>query len=153
MLSKKAEYALRALILLAGRYGQGPVLISTLAQEENIPKKFLESILLELRNQGMLQSKKGRGGGYSLRQAPDSISLGQVIRIIDGPLAPVSCVSKTAYQKCEECDNEEICGIRIVMKKVRDSVAQILDTSTLSDVLQLIENAIERKQETSTYYI
>jgi Rrf2 family protein len=141
MLSNKAKYALRALFVLSKKYNQGPVLISELAAEEGIPKKFLELILLELKNQGILQSKKGRGGGYFLGKNPDSITLGQVIRILDGPLAPLPCVSQIAYRKCEECEDEATCGIRIVMKEVRDATASILDGASLADVLTRVEVA------------
>ena len=141
MLSNKAKYALRALFALSRKYDQGPVLISDLAAKEEIPKKFLELILLELKNQGILQSKKGKGGGYFLGKNPDSITLGQVIRILDGPLAPLPCVSQIAYRKCDECENEATCGIRIVMKEVRDATARILDGATLADVLTRVEVA------------
>ncbi len=93
MLSKKSKYALKAMMVLAKEYGQGPVLISDLAQREDIPRKFLELILLELKNQGLLQSKKGKGGGYFLRRDPQMISVGHIVRVLDGPIAPLPCVS------------------------------------------------------------
>jgi Rrf2 family protein len=139
MLSNKAKYALRALFALSEKYNEGPVLISDLAEQEGIPKKFLELILLELKNHGILQSKKGKGGGYFLGRTPDLIRLGQVIRILDGPLAPLPCVSQTAYRRCDECDDELTCGIRIVMKEVRDATAKVLDGTTLADVLELVD--------------
>lgn len=138
MLSKKAKYGLRALLLLAREHGKGPVLIADLARSESIPKKFLELILLDLKNHGVLQSKKGKGGGYSLGKVPEAISLGHVIRVLDGPLAPIPCVSQTAYLKCEECKDETTCGIRIVMKEVRDATARILDGTSLADVLNRV---------------
>lgn len=138
MLSKKAKYGLRALLLLAREHGKGPVLIADLARSEGIPKKFLELILLDLKNHGVLQSKKGKGGGYSLGKVPEAISLGHVIRVLDGPLAPIPCVSQTAYLKCEECKDETTCGIRIVMKEVRDATARILDGTSLADVLKRV---------------
>ena len=153
MLSKKTKYGLRALLLLAREYGHGPLLISELAQREGIPKKFLELILLELKNEGMLQSKKGRGGGYSLSKSPDRITLGHVIRALGGPLAPVPCVSQTAYQKCEECRDEMTCGIRLVMKDVRDATARILDGTTLAEVLRRMESAAKLGRELSAYSI
>src|SRR5580765_5468085 len=125
-LSRKARYALRALYALAADEGGGPVLIADLAERERIPRKFLEAILLELKNAGILQSKKGKGGGYTLGRAPEQITIGQVVRTIDGPLAPVPCVSEKAYARCEGCADEASCGTRIVMKKVRDAMAQIL---------------------------
>lgn len=136
MLTNKAKYALRALGRLAEDYGHGPMLISDIAQKEGIPKKFLELILLELKNQGILQSKKGKGGGYYLVRQPGSVSIGSVVRLIDGPLAPVPCVSETAYARCEECIDEATCGVRRIMKEVRDSIAGVLDQSTLADMTE-----------------
>jgi Rrf2 family protein len=144
MLSKKAQYGLRALLALAQKNQQSPVLISHLAQKEGIPRKFLELILLELKNQGILQSKKGKGGGYFLGKAPDAITVGHVIRILDGPLAPLPCVSQMAYRKCDDCENENTCGVRMVMKEVRDETAKILDGTTLADVLKRIEHVLEK---------
>jgi Rrf2 family protein len=135
MLSKRAKYGLRALLGLARQYGQGPVMISNLARDENIPKDFLELILLDLRNHGILQSRRGRNGGYTLGKRPEDVKLGQVVRILDGPLAPLPCVSQTAYQRCEECVDEKTCGIRMVMQEVRDATARILDDTSLADVL------------------
>ncbi len=139
MLSSKAKYGLRALLSLAKGYGQGPLLISRLAKEEAIPKKFLELILLDLKKAGILHSKKGKGGGYLLGKPPTTISLGQVIRVLDGPLAPIGCVSQTAYKKCEDCVDERSCGIRLTMKEVRDAIACILDGTTLGDVVRRTE--------------
>jgi Rrf2 family protein len=153
MISKKTKYALKALIYLAREYDKGPILISDLARDERIPKKFLELILLSLRNNGILQSKKGKGGGYYLGKSPKSVSMGQVIRILEGPLAPVPCVSETAYATCDECESEELCGIRMVMKDVRDAMAKILDSTTLADVLEKIENAKQKREEILNYVI
>jgi Rrf2 family protein len=150
-LSKKSKYGLRALFLLARRYEQGPVLISELAEQERIPKKFLEVILLELKNKGILSSKKGKGGGYALARSPASVSLGEVIRVLDGPLAPVSCVSQTAYRPCEECADEPICAIRSVMQDVRDATANILDQESLADVLHR-EELLRQKQKNVLVY-
>jgi Rrf2 family protein len=140
-LSKKARYALRAMYALAGDEARGPVLIADLAERERIPRKFLEVILLELRNAGLLHSKKGKGGGYALARAPRTITLGEVIRVIDGPLAPVPCVSERAYGRCEECVNEENCGTRLVMKEVRDAMSKILDGRSLADVQDQVAKA------------
>jgi Rrf2 family protein len=140
MLTNKAKYALRALFALSEKYDEGPILISDLAEQEGIPKKFLELILLELKNHGILQSKKGKGGGYFLGRTPDLIHLGQVIRIVDGPLAPLPCVSQTAYRRCDECEDELTCGVRMVMKEVRDATSKILDGTTLADVLELMDS-------------
>ena len=153
MLSKKAKYALRALLLLAKEHGRGPVLISDLAQRESIPKKFLELILLDLKNQGVLQSKKGKGGGYFLGRPPEKITLGYVIRALDGPLAPLPCASQTAYLKCEECKDEATCGIRIVMREVRDATARILDSTSLMDVLGRVNRVMKAEKEKLAYSI
>ncbi len=143
MLSKKSKYGLQALISLAKAPQDSSVLISDLAEEERIPKKFLEAILLELKKQGILRSKKGKGGGYQLAKHPSQIKLGQVIRILDGPLAPVSCVSQSAYKRCEECKDEYRCGIRLVMKEVRDAMANILDNTSLEEMNLRTQNLTE----------
>ena len=153
MLSKKSKYALRALLALARRPSEGPVLISELAEQEGIPKKFLELILLELKNNGILQSKKGKGGGYFLGRKPDAISLGEVIRVLDGPLAPLPCVSQTAYHACEECGDEATCVIRAVMKDVRDATSTILDRESLADVLRRTERLQQEKKKVLVYAI
>ncbi len=141
MLSKKTKYGLQALTFLAREYGRGPLLISDLAEREGIPKKFLEAILLQLKNAGILQSRKGKGGGYSLGRRPEEITVGQAVRILEGPLAPVPCVSETAYQRCTECEDERSCGIRLVMKDVRDAIARILDNTSLQEMLNRSEEA------------
>ena len=150
MLSRKAKYALRALLALAKDYNRGPMLIADLAEQERIPKKFLELILLQLKHQGILQSKKGRGGGYFLGKDPDQIKFGQIIRVIDGPLAPIPCVSQTAYMKCDACADEAACGIRLVMKDVRDATAEILDGSSLKSVLRRADASGKRKKKRSS---
>ena len=134
MLSRKSKYGLKALLALAQETGRGPVLISELADRDAIPQKFLEAILLELKRHGVVESRKGKGGGYFLRRKPGEITFGQVIRVLDGPLAAVPCVSKLAYMKCVECLDEQTCGVRLAMKEVRDATANILDNTTLADV-------------------
>jgi Rrf2 family protein len=146
MISKKTKYGLKALIYLAKQYDQGPILIADLAKEERIPKKFLEAILLSLKNSGILHSKKGKGGGYYLGRHPRNITMGQAIRVMEGPLAPVPCVSEMSYATCGECDNELTCGIRIVMKDVRDAMAKILDGTSLADVLERIDRVEEAQK-------
>jgi Rrf2 family protein len=145
MLAQKSKYALRALLVLAKEYGQGPVLISDIARREALPQKFLELILLELRNHGILVSKKGKGGGYFLARRPDLVHLGEVLRVLEGPLAPIPCVSKSAYVRCAECRDERTCGIRMVMKDVRDATARILDQTSLADILKRVEVAVQGK--------
>lgn len=135
-LSKKTKYGLKALEVLASRYSGGePTLIADLASQERIPKKFLELILLGLKNKGILHSKKGKGGGYLLAKSPDQIRLDEVIRILEGSLSPLPCLSQSAYQKCEECKDEATCNLRLVMKEVREVMIQILSNTTLEDML------------------
>lgn len=152
MLSKKAKYALKGMLVLAQRYGQGPVLISDVAAADRMPRKFLELILLELKNHGLLQSKKGKGGGYFLAKPPTAITVGQIVRIVDGPIAPLPCVSKTAYMRCEECADERTCPIRLVMKDVREATAKILDSATLADMLNRVRS-IETGKEALNFAI
>ncbi len=139
MISKKAKYGLKALLMLAAERRQGPVLIADIARSQCIPRKFLELILLELKKFGLLQSRRGKGGGYFLAKRPESITLGQIIRFMDGPIALVPCVSRTAYMKCEDCEDEASCGIRIVMLEVREATGRILDGTTLADVIREVE--------------
>lgn len=152
MISHKAKYALKAMTVLAKEFGQGPVLISDIANREGIPRKFLELILLELRNKGIVHSKKGKGGGYFLARPPHQVSVGEVLRAVEGPLAPIPCVSRTAYMRCRECREERTCGIRLLMKEVRDATARILDSASLADVLKRVEMAV-RGKEALTYAI
>lgn len=135
MLSKKAKYAIKALVHLARLYQKGPVLISDVSEKEHIPKKFLEAILLELRNNGLLQSRKGKGGGYYLIKSPDEINLATIVRLFDGPLALLPCVSLNYYERCEECVDEAICGLRQIAAEVRDETVRILKTNTIQDII------------------
>lgn len=135
MISKKTKYAIHALVYLARKHGQGPVLIREISAEENIPQKFLESILLDLRNAGILGSKKGAGGGYFLHRDPDKINLAEVMRLFDGPIALLPCVTYRYYQRCEECRDEATCGIRSVFYEVRNATVRILKKATLSAIL------------------
>jgi Rrf2 family protein len=137
VLSRKSKYGLKALLQLAGkadRADAGPMLVADIAERDRIPKKFLEAILLELKRHGVVQSKKGRGGGYFLRRPAAEITFGEVIRVLEGPLAAVPCVSQMQYMRCSECVDEVGCGVRIAMKEVRDATADILDNTTLADV-------------------
>ena len=134
MLSKKAKYGLRAMAGLAREYGKGPLLIADIAERERIPRKFLELILLDLKKKGFVGSKKGKGGGYYLNRLPDTISVDQLIRALDGPLALLPCVSQMAYERCPECPDEETCGIRDVFKRVREATVSVLEGTTLADL-------------------
>ncbi|GAB3778618.1 Rrf2 family transcriptional regulator [Spirosoma horti] len=131
MISKKAKYAFKALKVLTEEYGRGPILIAHISAKENIPQKFLEAILLDLRNHGLLQSQKGKGGGYMLRLDPQQVNLAQVLRIIDGPIAPTPCVSKHFYVRCDDCSDEETCVIRPLMVQVRDANLAVYEQVTL----------------------
>jgi len=131
MISKKAKYAFKALKVLTEEYGRGPILIAHISAKENIPQKFLEAILLDLRNHGLLQSQKGKGGGYMLRLDPQQVNLAQVLRVIDGPIAPTPCVSKNFYVRCDDCADEETCVIRPLMVQVRDANLAVYEQVTL----------------------
>ncbi len=134
MLSKKAQYALKAVGYLAARYGSAPVQISEISQKKQIPLKFLENILLELKKAGILESKKGKGGGYYIGQAPSDISLAKIIRTIDGPISMLPCVSLYFYEKCSDCD-EAYCNINRVFAEARDATLQVLEHRTLQDII------------------
>lgn len=135
MLSQKAKYALRALLMLAEASGDELVLIQEVADRQNVPKKFLELILVELKRHGFAHSQRGRSGGYCLARPADTITFGQVIRAMDGPIAPLPCASITGYRKCADCGDERTCAIRKVMRTVRDAMSEILDRTTLADAL------------------
>jgi Rrf2 family protein len=136
-LSKRGEYGLRAMIMLAGTPHENaplPVVqIKEISDREKISPKFLEQILLTLKNAGMLHSKMGVGGGYYLARSPSEITLGQIFRVLDGPVAPIKCVSQMAYEPCG-CPDEATCGLRLVMGDVRNAIANILDNTSLADV-------------------
>ena len=153
MLSKKTKYALKALQYLARAKDRGPVLIAEIASNEGIPQKFLEAILLELKKEGFLESRKGKGGGYFLGRPAESITLGAVVRKMEGPLALLPCVSQTAYRRCDECHDERTCGIRMIMKDVRDRTAEILDRTSLADVEDQVKEASSARTEFLDYVI
>ena len=136
MLTKKTKYAIKALILL-GKAGQGtPIHSADIAETENIPKKYLEAILGELRNAGIIYSKKGAGGGYTLIKRPEDIPLVQIIRLTDGPVAMVSCASMNYYHKCDECLNEDTCGIKTTFIAIRDASLKILNDTSIADLIE-----------------
>jgi Rrf2 family protein len=136
LLSKKAKYAINALVHLAKQYEKGPILISDISEQENIPQKFLESILLDLKNAGILSSKKGRGGGYYLIKSPEDVNLADVMRLFDGPIAFLPCVTYKYYERCEECIDEATCGIRQVFYEVRNETVEILKRSSLAAIIK-----------------
>lgn len=136
MLSKKAQYGLKALGYLTEKYGLGPVLIADIAEKKCIPIKFLENILLVLKHHDIVDSKKGKGGGYYLTASPKKTSIAQVIRIIGGPIAMLPCVSLNFYEKCGDC-NEETCGLRKTMMIVRDATLKVLEKKNLTDLVDM----------------
>lgn len=133
MLSKKTQYAFKALIYLAQKRDNEPVLIAEISQQRNIPLKFLENILLELKKHHILDSKKGKGGGYYLAKSPEKIFLADILRLVDGPIALLPCVSLHFYKQCGECD-EHHCGLHRIMIEVRDANLAILENKTVADI-------------------
>ena len=136
-LTVRGEYALRALIVLGLNYDQSVVQIQTISRLQNIPKRFLEQILNELKSAGIVESRRGVAGGYRLRLPPEKVTLAEVIRYIEGPLAPVSCVSERFYERCT-CPDESNCGIRSVMKDVREAIVKILESVTLAQLCERV---------------
>jgi Rrf2 family protein len=135
MISQKAKYALRALVSLCrARYGE-PLMISQISKDQAIPKKFLEQILLELKRHGIVESRRGRLGGYVLLRPADRITFGEVLRLIDGPIAPLPCLSKIAYRRCLDCADEATCEIRHVFARVTLATREVLDKTTLADAI------------------
>jgi Rrf2 family protein len=134
MLTKKGKYGLKAMMHLAAYPPGEPSLVSDIADANNIPKKFLDTILGELRNAGFVNSKKGKGGGYTLAKSAQQIRVGHIIRVLDGPLAPIQCASKTSYRRCDDCDDERHCGVRLLMLEAREALAAVLDNRTLAEM-------------------
>lgn len=134
MLSKKTKYGLKAMAYLARQPERNPILISEISQEETIPQKFLEGILLDLKKNGLLASKKGKGGGYYLMKPAEQITVASIIRVLDGPIALLPCVSLNYYQKCDDCKDEVTCTLNRVMVKVRDKTLKVLESQSLEDL-------------------
>ena len=146
MLTAKGKYSLKALVYLATLAPDATSQAVDIAAANNIPKKFLDAILGELRNAGIVYSRKGPGGGYRLARAPHEIKIGHVIRIIDGPLAPIACASRTAYQPCRDCKDVRACNVRLTMTKVRDAMSAVLDRITLAEMVAFgTSNIAQRK--------
>jgi Rrf2 family protein len=141
MLTNKGKYGLKAIIHLARLEVGEIVQVAEIARQNNISKKFLDAILLDLRNAGMLRSKKGPGGGYALAKPASSIKVGAVVRALDGPLAPIGCASRSASQACEDCRDMKVCAVRWVMTDVRDAIAGVLDNTTIADLAKYGESA------------
>ncbi len=143
MLTKKAKYGLKAMAYLAGIEPGQTALVADIAASNQIPKKFLDAILSELRNAGFVHSKKGKGGGYMLARLPEQIAVGDLVRALDGPLAPIQCASKRLYRKCDDCPDECHCPVRLVMLKARDAIAQVLDNTSLAQMRALGEAGLK----------
>ena len=151
-LSQRGHYALRALIVLGLNYSDSVVRIQTISAAQNIPKRFLEQILNDLKAAGILESRRGITGGYRLRRPPEEITLAEVVRLIEGPLAPVSCVSERFYERCS-CPNEEKCGIRSIMKEVRDAIVKVLETVTVAQLCERVRELQGVHQDPLEYII
>lgn len=153
MLTRKAKYALKAMLALARRANTGPVLISELANATGVPRKFLELILLDLRNAGLLESRRGKAGGYMLGPPAREIMVGQVIRAVDGPMAPVPCLSKTAYRRCDDCADEDECGVRQALKEAYQASLTVLERTSLERTLELVAGTGEGAKIAAMYNI
>ncbi len=153
MLTRKAKYALRASLHLAEWYERGPRLIQQISDAEEIPKKFLELILLELKNVGLLESKKGKGGGYSLAKPPEEITVGAIVRTIDGPLAPTRCSSVTSPMPCDDCPDPNLCGLKSVMREARDAIAEVFDNISLAEVARRTDLLRSENNDAPMYFI
>ncbi|HUI21690.1 MAG TPA: Rrf2 family transcriptional regulator [Methylocella sp.] len=143
MLTKKGKYGLKAMLHLAGRPLGEATLVTEIANANEIPKKFLDTILGELRNAGFVFSKKGKGGGYTLARPAHEIKVGHIIRVLDGPLAPIACASKNSYRRCEDCADEKHCCVRLIMLEARNAIATVLDNRTLAEVRALADHEEE----------
>ena len=139
MLTNKGKYGLKAMIHLAGMPPGRPALVADIAATNTIPKKFLDAILGELRTAGFVHSKKGRGGGYVLARPAPEITVGQIVRALDGPLAPIACASRAFYRSCDDCPPDKPCGVRRVMAEARDAISAVLDTCSLAHMRAMAE--------------
>lgn len=139
MLTKKGKYGLKAMVYLAGFQPGQPIPVMEIATAQHIPKKFLDAILGELRNAGFVHSKMGKGGGYTLARPASEIRVGPIVRVIDGPLAPLPCARKTQHQPCDDCVSEERCAVRLVMLEARRAIADVLDNCTLAQMRSMAE--------------
>jgi Rrf2 family protein len=143
VLTKKGKYGLKAMVHLARLPPGRPVPVLDIASTEKIPKKFLDAILCELRNSGFVTSKMGKGGGYTLARTPAMISVGDIVRALDGPLAPLPCASRTRYQSCDDCRDEARCAVRLVMLDAQRALSEVLDNCTLAQMRQMADVAID----------
>jgi Rrf2 family protein len=143
MLTKKGKYGLKAAVHLAGLRPGESALVADIAEANMIPKKFLDAILGELRNSGILHSKKGKGGGYMLARPASKIMVGDIVRTLDGSLAPIACASRNFYRPCDDCTDQTACGVRLMMLEVREAIANVLDRRTLADMRDLVANQMD----------
>jgi len=153
MITMKTKYALKALAYLATAPRTEPVLIAEIAEKEAIPRKFLELILAELKQHGFVRSRKGRGGGYFLAVEPEKISIAAIMRVLDGPIAPVPCLSRTSYQRCEGCRDEATCGVRLVLQDLYEASVKILESTTLADLVRKADLASREGAPVLRYFI
>jgi Rrf2 family protein len=144
MLSKKTQYSIYALVRMGKEFEKGPLLISDIARTEKIPKKFLEAILLELKSGGFVNSKKGKGGGYYLIKNPKDINLADMIRLFEGAIALLPCAAYKYYESCSSCRDEETCGVRNVIKEVREETVRLLKTFSIADIIEREENLLKK---------
>lgn len=140
MISQRSRYALRSLLLLAKEGGQS-LSVGEIARRQSIPRKFLEQILLDLKREGFVASRRGKAGGYILQRPADTITFGEVLRLMDGPIAPLPCLSRIAYQRCQDCADESGCEIRRVFARVANSARDILDRTTIADAGSAVQGA------------
>lgn len=153
MITMKTKYALKALAYLAKAPPEEPVLIADIAQAEDIPRKFLELILVELKQHGVVHSRKGRGGGYLLSVPPEKITLAALMRLLDGPIAPVPCLSRTAYRRCEGCRDESTCGVRLVLQDLYEASVKILEGTTIADLVKRADLVSQEGPPVLRYFI
>lgn len=149
----RSKYALKALSYMASTSDKDSFTIADIAQAEGIPKKFLEAILLTIKNSGILSSRKGPGGGYSLARNPNQITIGAVIRAFEGDLIPLQCLSESAYASCPECSDEDTCGIKLVMTDVEKVLSSVLDSTTIADMIQRSEFERQKRQQVVDFTI
>jgi Rrf2 family protein len=150
LLTRKGKYGLKAMIHLAGLAPEGIAQVSDIAEANGIPKKFLDQILSELRKAGLAYSKKGKTGGYALAKPADRISVGQIIRVLDGPLAPIPCSSVTAYRACGDCGDEDNCPVKLIMLEARNALSAVLDSRSLAEMRALPDKGRRSGQTAGT---
>lgn len=151
-LTTKGQYASRAMLDLSLHFDEGPQSIEVIAQRQDIPKKYLEQVLLSLKSARLVYSARGRQGGYLLARPPELITLGEIIRATDGPLAPISCVSQTAYRPCT-CPDQSRCALRPTWLEVRNAIAQVLDNTTMADLVERNSHFASGQSDEPMYYI